>query len=168
MIEDSDMLRLCAGPDAAIGSCLSILGELRGDTCRKECDAAEDGVGKSAAVFGERRKSDALTGVGPPDVADAGVLSCDLLDLELSLSGVGDPLRSIVGDLGGTSGGDGGLAVSTLRDGFAPGLSIGDSGLVVGDTSCFKRGEGPVMQEIIASPNGPDLHAVPGALFDLS
>jgi hypothetical protein len=29
-------------------------------------------------------------------------------------------------------------------------------------------GEGPVMQEIIASPNGPDLHAVPGALFDLS
>jgi hypothetical protein len=162
------MLRPCAVPDAAMGSCLSILGELRGDACRKECDAAEDGVGRSAVVFGERRRSDALTGVGPPDVADAGVVSCDLLGLELSLSGVGDPLRSSVDDLGGTSGGDGGLAVLTLRDGFAPGLSIGDSGLVIGDVCCVRLGEGPVMQEIIASPNGPDLHAVPGALFDLS
>lgn len=164
------MFRLCVVPDAAIGSCLSILGELRGDACRKGCGAAEDGVGSSAPVFGERRTSNALMGVAAADVADADVVSCVLLDLELSLRGVGEPLRSIAGDFGGTSGGEEGFSVLTLRDGFAPGLKIGDSGLVVGDTdtSCVMMGEGPVMHEIIASPKGPDLQAVPGALFDLS
>lgn len=177
MIEDSDMFRLCEGPCTAIGSCLSVLGEFLGDACRKEYDAAEDGVGRCAPVFGERRTSDALMGVAPPAVDDVGLASCDLLDLELSLSGAGEPLRSGAGDLGGTSGGNEGLIVSTLRDGFAPGLRIGDKGLAVilgdcwivkGVPSCAMIGEGPVMHDIIASPNGPVLQAVPGALFDLS
>lgn len=129
MIEDSDMLRLCEGPCTAMGSCFSAFGESRGDAALKECDTAEEGVGRSAPVFGERLMSAAPTRVAPPDVADPGVVSAVRLDLELSLRGAGEPLRSMAGDLGGTSGGDVGLAVSTLRDGFAPGLKIGESGL---------------------------------------
>jgi hypothetical protein len=85
-----------------IGSCFSILGELRGDAARKECDAADEGVGRRDPVLGERLVSAALTGVAPPDVADAGVVSGVLLDLELSWRGAGELFRSIAGDLGGT------------------------------------------------------------------
>lgn len=128
-------------------------------------------------------------GVMPPGVAVAGVVSCDRLDFVLSLSGLGEPLRSAAGDLGGTSGGYSAsswmTSVSTFRVGFreTPGLRIGDSGFpkVAGaserlgcsdregaktDSSC--AGEGPVTQEIRASPNGPALQFVPGALLDLS
>lgn len=123
------MFRLCAAPCVAMGSCFSIFGESRGDAARKECDTAEEGVGRRAPVFGDRLISAALTGVAPPETADPGVTSAVLLDLELSLSGAGEPFRSIAGDFGGTSGGDAELAVSTLRDGLAPGLKIGESGL---------------------------------------
>lgn len=105
-MEDSDMLRLCDDPCANIGSCFSIRGEFWGDAVRKEFDTAEDGVGRSTPVLGERLISAALTGVAPPGVADAGVVSGVLLDLEVSLRGAGDPLRSIAGDFGGTCGGN--------------------------------------------------------------
>jgi hypothetical protein len=123
------MLRPCEAACVAMGSCLSIFGESRGDAALKACDTVEEGVGKWAPVFGERLISAALRGVAPPDVTDAGVTSAVLLGLEPSLRGAGEPLRSIEGDLGGTSGGDAELAVSTLRDGFAPGLRMGESGL---------------------------------------
>ena len=84
MIEDSDMLRLCDELCVVMGSCFSIRGELRGDAARNECDTAEEGVGRSTPVLGERRTSAALRGVAPPDVADAGVASGILLALELS------------------------------------------------------------------------------------
>lgn len=79
------------------------------------------------------------------------------------------------------------LPVSTFNAGLAaiPGLRIGDSGfprlagasvLVTSDASdepvysicsgCIY--EGPVTQDIRASPNGPDRQLVPGALLDLS
>jgi hypothetical protein len=168
-------LRLCGAPCVAMGSCFSTLGESRGDAALKECDTAEEGVDRRVPVFGDRLISAALTGVTPPDTADPGVTSAVLLDLELSLRGAGEPLRSMAGDLGGTSGGAVELAVSTLRDGFAPGLKIGESGLPlllslrdVGVACCVRTGDGPVMQEIIASPKGPDLQAVPGALLDRS
>lgn len=117
-------------------SCFSILGEFRGDAARKECDAVEEGVGRSAPVLGERLTSIELCGVVPPDVADAGVVSGVLLVFELSLRGAGEALRSIAGDLGGTSGGDEGFTISTLRDGFTPGLRIGGSGwpVMLGDS----------------------------------
>lgn len=177
MIEDSDMLRPCEAPAVAMGSCFSTFGESRGDACRKGFDIADDGVGRSPPVFGDRLTSAALKGVIPADVADAGVWSCVRLDLELSFKGVGEPLRPITGDLGGTSGGDEGFTVSTLRVGLAPGLRIGDNGrpdmlgdscIAIGVASCEMIGDGPVMHDIIASPNGPVLQAVPGALFDLS
>lgn len=71
------------------------------------------------------------------------------------------------------------LAVSTLSVGLgvAPGLSIGDSGfpetLSNSEEDCGMAcwvctGEGPVTHAIIASPNGPFLQFVPGALQDLS
>lgn len=123
------MLRLCEAPCMAMGSCFSTFGESRGEAVLKECDTAEEGVGRRAPVFGDRLTSAALTRVAPPDTADPGVMSAVLLDLELSLSGEGEPLRSIAGDLGGTSGGAMELAVFTLRGGFAPGLKIGESGL---------------------------------------
>ena len=173
MIENSDMLRLCEDPWLSIGSCFSIRGEFWGDAVRKEFDTAEEGVGRRAPVLGERLISAALTGVAPPDVADAGIVSGVLLDLELSLRGAGDPLRSVAGDLGGTWGGNAGFTVSTFSDGFMPGLRIGKSGLapalgdpcaMVGVICCASTGEGPVTQEIIASPNGPALQFVPGAL----
>lgn len=165
-MEDSDMFRPC---EAAIGSCFSTLGESRGDACRKGFDTAEDGVGRSVPVLGDCLMS---AGVNPPEAVDAGVCNCDLLVLEVSFKGAGEPLRSSVGDLGGTSGG---FTVSTLRVGLAPGLKIGDScrparlgDSCIGFASCATMGDGPVMQEIIASPNGPALQAVPGALLDLS
>lgn len=128
MIEDSDILRVCEAPCEAIESCFSTFGESRGDAALKECDIVEEGIGKRAPVFGDRLISAVLIGVAPPDVADPGVTSAVLLDLQLSFRGAGEPLRSIAGDLGGTSGGATELAVSTLRDGFAPGLKIGESG----------------------------------------
>lgn len=165
------MLRLCKAPCVAIGSCFSIFGESRGDAALNECDTAEEGVGRCAPVFGERLISAAVTGVAPPDAADTAFTSAVLLDLELSFRGAGEPLRSIAGDFGGTSGGDARLATSTLRDGFAPGLKIGESDLPlllsyreVGVACCVSTGEGPVTQEINASPKGPALQAVPGAL----
>lgn len=129
------MFRACE-PEPMRGSCFSVLGELRGDAVRKELDCAEEGVDSSVPVFGERLASAALRGVDPPDVADAGVVSGVLLDLELSFRGAGDPLRSTEGDLGGTSGGNVGLTVSTFRDGLAPGLKIGDSGRPVAPGEC--------------------------------
>lgn len=130
-------------------------------------------MGRRAPVLGERLTSIALTGVAPPDVADAGVVSGVLLDLELSLRGAGDSFRSTAGDLGGTWGGNTWLIVSTFRDGFMPGLRIGDSGRPpvladswarVGVTCCTSTGDGPVTHEIMASPKGPVLQFVPGAL----
>jgi hypothetical protein len=41
-------------------------------------------------------------GVLPPDVIDAGVISWVLLGFEFRTRGVGEPLRSAAGDLGGT------------------------------------------------------------------
>lgn len=172
MIEGSDILRLCEGPCVGIGSCFSIRGELRGDAVRNEFDTAEEGVGRCAPVFGERLMSEALTGVAPPDAACAGVVSGVLLDLELSFRGAGEPLRSMAGDLGGTWGGDEELTVSTFKEGFAPGLRIGESGRPaalfdsreVGVACCTRTGDGPVTQETIASPNGQALQFVPGAL----
>lgn len=144
---------------------------------------AEGGVGKGMVPFGDRRRSKALRGVAPPDVIDAGVMSCGLLDFELRTKGAGEPFRSTAGDLGGTCGGSSRscwiFTVSTFSAGFglAPGLMIGDNGLPGilsiseergGVLCCVRTGEGPVTQAIIASPNGPDLQLEPGALQDLS
>jgi hypothetical protein len=133
--------------------------------------------------FGDLRRSIALNGVPPPEVIDASVVSCGLLALEFMTSGTGEPLRSTAGDFGGTCGGSSlstsKLAVSTFNKGFgvAPGLRIGDNGLPGILSNSEKRGalawwvftgEGPVTQAIIASPNGPALQFVPGALQDLS
>lgn len=86
--------------------------------------------------FGDRRRSMALNGVPPPELIDAGVVSCDLLAFELRTKGVGEPLRSVTGDFGGTWGGISQssstmLSVSSLSKGLgvAPGLRMGDSGL---------------------------------------
>lgn len=106
------------------------------------------------------------------------------------LNGAGDPLRDAEGDLGGTSGGisipSRTLLVSTFKAGFTPGLKIGDSGFPTGaETSILLIAKvsigsgtyvcccnciyvGPVTQAIRASPNGPALQLVPGALLDLS
>lgn len=69
------MFLLCEGPRQAIGSCLSVFGELRGDAVREEVGCADEGVGRRVPVFGERLTSAALRGVPPPEVADAGVVS---------------------------------------------------------------------------------------------
>jgi hypothetical protein len=133
--------------------------------------------------FGDRLLSLALMGVKPPECMDAGVRSCVLLDLRLSTSGPGEPLRSTTGDLGGTSGGSSWswfeLTVLTLSRGFGVvvGLRIGDSGFpgplstseeLGGVGACFCTGDGPVTHETIASPKGPNRQFVPGALHDLS
>jgi hypothetical protein len=133
--------------------------------------------------LGDLRRSNALNGVPPPEVVDAGVVSWGLLAFEAKISGAGEPLRSTKGDLGGTCGGSSKssmkLAVSTFNKGFgvAPGLSIGDNGLPgtlsrseeKGAVLCWTSpGEGPVTQAIMASPKGPALQFVPGALQDLS
>ena len=143
---------------------------------------AEGGVGRGIVVLGDRL-STTLNGVTPLDVIDAGVKSCVLLAFEFSTRGAGEPLRSTAGDLGGTCGGNsispGKLAVSTFSNGFglAMGLMIGDNGFPgalsvseeIGEVVCWDRtGEGPVTQETIASPKGPALQFVPGALHDLS
>jgi hypothetical protein len=133
--------------------------------------------------LGDLRRSNALDGVPPPEVIVAGVVSWGLLALEVRISGAGEPLRSTEGDLGGTCGGNSRsplkLAVSTFNKGFgvAPGLRIGDNGLPgtlsrseeLGVVPCWtSTGEGPVTQAIMASPKGPALQFVPGALHDLS
>jgi hypothetical protein len=188
MTEVSEAFRLCE----LMGSCLSILGEPRrsialfGDAALK---AAETGVGRGP--LGDRRASMALTGVA--DVSGEGVMSCDLLALGLSF-GPGDPLLSMEGDLGGTSGRSSNPSrtlgpVSNLSAGLlpgVPGLRIGESGLpsrvfIVSVFGTSRPGDddmaawlsvcrydGPVTQETIASPNGPTLQLVPGALLDRS
>ena len=187
----SDMLRLCE----AMGSRFSIRGEIRdskaleGDAVLNGFDIAESGVGYGGFTFGDRRKSSALCGVLPPDVTEAGVVNCGRLDLEWRVRGAGEPLRSTLGDLGGTSGGSSTLSrilvVSTFKDGFTLGLRIGDNGLPIGAAGsslpvCTMSEEpgdiprsatmcmGPVTQAIIASPNGPVLQLVPGALLERS
>lgn len=135
--------------------------------------------------FGERLRSIALRGVPVAEFNEAGVMSCGRLDFCVRTRGVGEGLRSTAGDLGGTAGGSSlsscswKLLVSTFKVGFgvAPGLRMGDSDLAVtrgvseiGNwVVCWAcTGEGPVTQAIIASPNGPALQLVPGALQDLS
>lgn len=146
---------------------------------------AERGVGKAPLTRGERRESIALDGVLPPDVTDAGVINCVLLDLDCKTRGAGEPLRSREGDLGGTSGGcsttSGALLVSTFREGLMLGLRIGESGFPSGGegsslmtladsvgSSLPDDTAGPVTHAIRASPNGPVLQAEPGRLLDLS
>lgn len=105
MIEESEMLRLCDGVAVAIGSFLSTRGDPRadaGDAEAKGLVKVVRGVGSGRMPLGERRLSTALSGVNPPDIADAGVISCVLLDFVLKINGVGDPRRSTAGDLGGT------------------------------------------------------------------
>lgn len=75
MIEDSDMFRPCRDPGPLMKSCFSIFGELRGDAVLKEDECADEGVGKSVPVFGERLASTALTGGLPLEVAELGVVS---------------------------------------------------------------------------------------------
>lgn len=70
--------------------------------------------------------------------------------------------------------------MSTLRVGLAdtPGLRIGDRGFPKEALACSEiggvvdvsawAGEGPVTHDIKASPNGPFLQFVPGALLDRS
>jgi hypothetical protein len=78
--------------------------------------------------------------VFPPDVVEAGVNICCLLDLERRVGRVGEPLRSIeAGDFEGTGGGTSTPSslrpVSTFNDGFILGLRIGDNGLPIGPRS---------------------------------
>lgn len=197
MTDDSDMFRLCDVVCVAMGSRFSTLGEprrsiaLEGEPALKGLEMADRGVGSGMCVFGDRRDSSALVGVVPLGVMVAADMSWVLLDLGLSLRGLGEPLRSASGDLGGTSGGSSlasrMLPVSTFNEGFelTPGLRIGDNGFpkalgvsillllveseVMGGVICSDgTGEGPVTQDIRASPNGPVLQLVPGALLDLS
>jgi len=146
MMEVSDIFLLC---DAMLcmGSRFSTRGDPRaldGEAALNGFDMAEIGVGNG---FGERRVSIALSGVLPPEVMVAGVVSWVLLDLETSLrgagepllKGVGEPLLDTDGDFGGTSGGVSvlssmGVVVSTVKAGFTPGLRMGDKG--------FPRGVG--------------------------
>lgn len=192
MIDVSDTFLLCE----ASGSRFSTLGEARrsialeGEPTLKGFEMAERGVGNGPLTLGERRKSAALCGVLPPDVRDAGVMSWGLLDFECKTRGAGDPLRSRAGDFGGTWGGISGasmsLLVSTFSNGLTVGLRIGDNGFPIGiafaisilftwedsepgEIPCSEGiCEGPVTQDIRASPNGPALQLVPGALLDLS
>lgn len=88
-----------------MGSRLSIRGEPRldeGDADAKGFVNVVGGVGSAVIPLGERRLSTALMGVLPPDVKEAGVMSCVLLVFELSTRGDGEPLRSTAGDFGGT------------------------------------------------------------------
>jgi hypothetical protein len=162
---------------------------LDGDPVLKGFDIAESGVGNGAFTLGERRKSIALWGVLPPDVIEAGVINCGRLVLELSVRGAGESLLSKAGDFGGTSGGISTpsrmVLVSTFNEGLTLGLRMGDNGLPIGaEASSLKvwlmsdePGEelcseaicdGPVTQDIRASPKGPALQLVPGALLDRS
>jgi len=185
MTDDSDMFLLCEEDTANIGSLLSTRGEPRLDAGEAVLNGLMNVVGGvgSGMALGDRRVSAALRGVFPPDVMEAGVMSCVLLAFELSTRGVGEPLRSTVGDFGGTCGGSSSsppkLVVSTFRSGLGLviGLIMGDNGFAVafgvsekaGVVCCEELpGEGPVTQETIASPNGPARQLVPGALQDLS
>lgn len=73
--DDSDMFLLCE----ANGSRLSTRGEARdtldGEPALKGFEIADKGVGKGALTLGERLVSIALSGVVPPDVTEAGVIS---------------------------------------------------------------------------------------------
>lgn len=77
------------------------------------------------------------------------------------------------------------LLVSTFSDGleFTPGLRIGDNGFAMGSEAssfifedsrepgegpCSGRYDGPVTHCMRASPKGPALQLVPGALLDRS
>ena len=191
MTDVSDILRLCE----AIGSRFSMRGETRcskaldGDPALKGFDIADSGVGNGVFTFGERRKSIALWGVLPPDVIEAGVINCGRLDLELKVRGAGESLLPKAGDFGGTSGGismpSRMVVVSTFNEGFTLGLRMGESGLPIGAEAssltvwmmsedpgkmlCSEaKCDGPVTQDIRASPNGPALQLVPGALLDRS
>jgi hypothetical protein len=185
MIDDSDIFLLCDEDITAIGSRLSTRGDPRLDAGEAALNGLMNvvgGVGRGMA-FGDRRMSIALRGVFPPEVMDAGVMSCVLLAFEFSMRGAGEPLRSTAGDFGGTCGGISEspvkLAVSTFSSGFGlvMGLIIGDSGFVavlgvseIAGVFCWESltGEGPVTQDTMASPNGPARQFVPGALQDLS
>jgi hypothetical protein len=138
MMDDSDMFLLCDEVVADMGSFLSTRGDPRldaGDAVLKGLMNMVGGVGRGIA-FGDRRLSTALRGVFPPEVMEAGVMSCVLLALELSIRGAGEALRSTAGDFGGTRGGNSRsslkLVVLTFRSGLglAIGLMIGDNGLV--------------------------------------
>lgn len=89
-----------------MGSFRSFLGDvccsivLGGEPALKGLDKADKGVGSDPFTRGERLLSKALMGVPAP-----GVVSWDRLALELSLRGLGESLRSIDGDFGGTWGG---------------------------------------------------------------
>jgi hypothetical protein len=106
IMDDSEMFLLCDADVAivAMGSRLSTLGDPRleaGDAVLNGFVNMVGGVGR-AMWPGERRLSTALRGVLPPDVIDAGVISWVLLGFEFRTRGVGEPLRSAAGDLGGT------------------------------------------------------------------
>lgn len=198
MTEVSDMFLLCEAIGSRFSTLGEARrsNELEGDPALKGFEMAERGVGKAPLKFGERRVSKALSGVFPPDGSDAGVINCEdrfddnwvLLDFECKTSGAGDPLRSRAGDFGGTCGGismpSRMLLVSTFNAGLTLGLKIGDRGFPTGaeasstimlETSVGPDAsgsdamyEGPVTQAMRASPNGPVLQPVPGALLDLS
>jgi hypothetical protein len=191
MREDSDKFLLCE----TIGSRFSIMGDARcstaleGEPTLNGFEIADRGVGKAPLTFGDRRLSKVPMETMPPGAVVAGVVSCDRLDFVLSLRGLGEPLRSATGDFGGTSGGESTsswmTSVSTFNAGLVdtPGLRMGDNGFpkVAGASdrvncsevnilqdSSSRAGEGPVTQDIIASPKGPFLQFVPGALLDRS
>jgi hypothetical protein len=175
MMDDSDMFLLCDDMVADMGSLFSTRGDPRldaGEAVLKGLMKVVGGVGRGIAL-GDRRLSAALRGVFPPEVIEAGVMSCVLLALEFSMRGAGEPLRSAAGDLGGTRGGSSRsslkLVVLTFKSGLglAIGLMIGDSGLVTA-LGVSDAEVGPVTQETIASPNGPTRQFVPGALQDRS
>ena len=157
---------------------------MEGEATLKGFELADRGVGKGAFTLGDRRVSKTFPENMVPGVVEAGVVSCGRLDLVFSLRGLGEPLRSAAGDFGGTWGGNSPsswiTSVSTLRAGLAdtPGLRIGDRGFPKEALTCSEvgrvaagsgwAGEGPVTHDIKASPNGPFLQFVPGALLDRS
>lgn len=79
--------------------------EPEGEVTLKGFEMAERGVGRGPFTFGDRRFSKGFMKLMPPEVAVAGVVSCDRLDFALNLSGLGETLPSAAGDFGGTSGG---------------------------------------------------------------
>ena len=147
--DDSDMFLPCDDDWATKGSRFSILGDPRrsaadGDPALNGFEMAERGVGSGWFTFGDRLESSELLDGFPVDVKTF-VRSCVLLDLVVSLRGLGDALRSVAGDLGGTSGGFlslllllllllllilGAVLVSRVKVGFwlTPGLRMGESG----------------------------------------
>jgi hypothetical protein len=103
-MDDSDTFLLCGDTCAAIGSRLSTRGDPRldaGDAALNGLVNMAGGVGRGMIWFGDRL-STALIGVFPPEVNDAGVVSCVLLAFEFKTRGAGEPLRSPAGSFGGT------------------------------------------------------------------